>query len=41
MKHTIQDVTTVDTEFRLLHNRIGLFNSHFQNYSKKSILYVK
>lgn len=37
MKHTIQDVQKVNPEFRLKHNRIGLFNSHFQNYKQYGI----
>ena len=32
MKHTIEDVKTVNPEFRMMSNRIGLFNSHFQNF---------
>ena len=34
MKHTIEDVKKVNPEFRLMHNRIGLFNSHFQNFKQ-------
>lgn len=34
MKHTVDDVKTVNPEFRLMHNRIGLFNSHFQNFKQ-------
>lgn len=34
MKHTIDDVKTVNPEFRMYHNRIGLFNSHFQNFKQ-------
>lgn len=34
MKHTIRDVQKVDPEFRLNRNRIGLFNSHFQNFKQ-------
>ena len=34
MKHTINDVKSVNPEFRMLHNRIGLFNSHFQNFKQ-------
>ena len=34
MKHTIDDVKSVNPEFRLYHNRIGLFNSHFQNFKQ-------
>lgn len=37
MKHTINDVITVNPEFRMLHNRIGLFNSHFQNFKQFGI----
>lgn len=37
MKHTIDDVKSVDPEFRMLHNRIGLFNSHFQNFKQYGI----
>ena len=33
MKHTIDDVKlTIEPEFRMLHNRVGVFNSHFQNF---------
>lgn len=33
MKHTIEDVKlTIEPEFRMLHNRVGVFNSHFQNW---------
>lgn len=34
MKTSLLDVQKVDTEFRLNHNRIGLFNSHFQNFKQ-------
>jgi site-specific DNA-methyltransferase (adenine-specific) len=34
MKHTIDDVKKVNPEFRMYHNRIGLFNSHFQNFKQ-------
>lgn len=34
MKHTIRDVQKVDPEFRLNRDRIGLFNSHFQNFKQ-------
>ena len=34
MKHTIRDVQRVNPEFRLNRNRIGLFNSHFQNFKQ-------
>lgn len=34
MKHTIADVQKVNPEFRLDHNRVGLFNSHFQNFKQ-------
>lgn len=37
MKHTEKDIQTVDPEFRMLHNRIGLFNSHFQNFKQFGI----
>jgi hypothetical protein len=37
MKHTIADVTATETEFRMNHNRIGLFNSHFQNFKQFGI----
>lgn len=37
MKHTIEDVKTVNPEFRMYHNRIGLFNSHFQNFKQFGI----
>ena len=34
MKHTIKDVETVNPEFRMYHGRLGLFNSHFQNFKQ-------
>ena len=34
MKHTIADVQRVNPEYRTMHNRIGLFNSHFQNFKQ-------
>jgi len=34
MKHTIEDVKSVNPELRMQHNRIGLFNSHFQNFKQ-------
>ena len=34
MKHTIDDVKKVNPEFRMYHNRIGVFNSHFQNFKQ-------
>lgn len=34
MRHTIADVQKVNPEFRLDHNRVGLFNSHFQNFKQ-------
>ena len=38
MKHTKEDVIlTIDTEFRMLHNRIGVFNTHFQNWKIHNI----
>lgn len=37
MKHNKKDVQRVNPEFRLNHNRIGLFNSHFQNYKQFGI----
>lgn len=37
MKHTIEDVKSVNPEFRMYHNRIGLFNSHFQNFKQFGI----
>lgn len=37
MKHTIADVTSVTPELRLYHNRIGLFNTHFQNFKHTGI----
>lgn len=37
MKHNTKDVQRVNPEFRLNHNRIGLFNSHFQNYKQFGI----
>ena len=33
MKHSIKDVKLdIEPEFRMLHNRVGVFNSHFQNF---------
>ena len=38
MKHTIDDIKlTIATEFRMLHNRVGVFNSHFQNFKNFGI----
>ena len=37
MKHTIEDVKTVNPEFRMMSNRIGLFNSHYQNFKQFGI----
>lgn len=37
MKHTIRDVQRVNPEFRLNRNRIGLFNSHFQNFKQFAV----
>ena len=38
MKHTIEDVRlTIEPEFRMLHNRIGVFNTHFQNFGHCNI----
>lgn len=34
MKHTIEELKKVDPEFRMMHNRVGLFNSHFQNFKQ-------
>lgn len=34
MKHTIDELRTINPEFRMNHNRIGLFNSHFQNFKQ-------
>lgn len=34
MKHTIDELKKVNPEFRMYHNRIGLFNSHFQNFKQ-------
>ena len=31
MKHTIKDVSlSIEPEFRMLHNRIGVFNTHLK-----------
>ena len=38
MKHTIDDIKlTIATEFRMLHNRVGIFNTHFQNWKIHNI----
>lgn len=37
MKHTIDEIKTVNHEFWLLHKRIGLFNTHFQNFKQFGI----
>lgn len=37
MKHTIDELRTINPEFRMNHNRIGLFNSHFQNFKQFGI----
>lgn len=37
MKTNLQDVQKVDTEFRMNYNRVGLFNSHFQNFKQFGI----
>lgn len=38
MKHTVSDVKLeITPEFRMLHNRIGVFNSHFQNFKNFGI----
>ena len=38
MKHTIDDIRLdIEPETRLLHNRIGIFNTHFQNYAHFNI----
>lgn len=37
MKLDKRDVTVVDTEFRMLNNRVGLFNSTMQDYKKFGI----
>lgn len=38
MKHTIDDVKLeIEPEFRMLHNRVGVFNTHFQNYGHCNI----
>lgn len=37
MKLTTKDVQKVDPEFRMLNNRIGLFNSSFQDFKRYGI----
>ena len=37
MKATVKDLQKVDPEFRMNSNRIGLFNSHFQNFKQFGI----
>ena len=38
MKHSIKDVKLdIEPEFRMLHNRIGIFNTHFQNFGHCNI----
>ena len=38
MKHTKADITLdIPPEFRTQHNRIGVFNTHFQNFSHYNI----
>lgn len=37
MKLTTKDVTVVDPEFRMLNNRVGLFNSTMQDYKRYGI----
>lgn len=37
MKTNLQDVQKVDTEFRMNYSRVGLFNSHFQNFKQFGI----
>lgn len=37
MKLTVKDVARVDPEFRMLNNRVGLFNSSFQDFKRYGI----
>lgn len=37
MKLTVKDVAKVDPEFRMLNNRVGLFNSSFQDFKRYGI----
>ena len=38
MKHTVDDIELkIEPEFRMLHNRIGVFNTHFQNFGHYNI----
>ena len=37
MKYTRKDVSGEMEDFRMLHNRIGLFNTHYQNFKTKGI----
>lgn len=38
MKHTVEDVKLdIEPEFRMLHNRVGVFNTHFQNFKMTGI----
>ena len=38
MKHTIDDIDLkIEPEFRMLHNRVGVFNTHFQNFGHYNI----
>ena len=38
MKHTVEDIELkIEPEFRMLHNRVGVFNTHFQNFGHYNI----
>lgn len=38
MRHTVDDVKLeIEPEFRMLHNRVGVFNTHFQNFGHMNI----
>lgn len=38
MKHTVDDIELkIEPEFRTFHNRIGVFNTHFQNFGHYNI----
>ena len=38
MKHTVDDIELkIEPEFRMLHNRVGVFNTHFQNFGHYNI----
>ena len=38
MKYTVDDIELkIEPEFRMLHNRVGVFNTHFQNFGHYNI----